>query len=411
MPFPNEKNPDREKVTLQLENGEQFTNITSYTFRNDFLTPVDHFTLNIGLGEPTQTEKVQFLKKVAIGNIVKLTVDGTEQATCVIDELDIQRSRGSGLTLTIEGRNRLGLAMDSGIDPKISFDSATNLFELLDQVFRPFGFTFVIESNDDARNLASGNKYGNKLPKAKHPKKLTEYTLHQVKPLLHEGAYEFAMRVCKRNGLQIVSSPDGNGIIAAKPDFDQGPIYQLRRRVTDSQRNNIISGGCKRSGQDQPSIIFAQGYTGGTADFTRTKELIGMVNPVIGANVSPFLEANREASFLLNEKFVHADLFSDSPIARPMYLHDAEARTPEELQNFLRREMASRLRKSMTCNYTVAGHVSNNCIWTVDTVVDVADDDTDVQEPMWILSRTLSKSRGAGTTTTLELVRLNSIVL
>ena len=102
---------------------------------------------------------------------------------------------------------------------------------------------------------------------------------------------------------------------------------------------------------------------------------------------------------------------------RPVFLHDDESKTQEQLNNFVRREMSLAVRKSLTAEYTVEGHGQKNeddggfVPWDIDTVVDVLDDVAGIAERMYVVGRGFEKSRQSGTTTRLELIRLHSIEL
>jgi prophage tail gpP-like protein len=98
-----------------------------------------------------------------------------------------------------------------------------------------------------------------------------------------------------------------------------------------------------------------------------------------------------------------------TPFARPMYLKDDESHSQEEIEAFAKREMSLYTRKSLVCNYTVAGHTSNGHPWTVDTIVDVDDECGNVHEPMWIQERTFTKSRSGGTRTSMVLLRVGAL--
>jgi prophage tail gpP-like protein len=54
---------------------------------------------------------------------------------------------------------------------------------------------------------------------------------------------------------------------------------------------------------------------------------------------------------------------------------------------------------------TVYGHTQDGHPFAVDTLIDVDDDVLGLHEPMWVMERTYTKSRSAGTTTTLTLIR------
>lgn len=96
---------------------------------------------------------------------------------------------------------------------------------------------------------------------------------------------------------------------------------------------------------------------------------------------------------------------------RPLFLHDEESKTQEQLENFVRREMAQRLRASLEVHMVVDGHrAPNGAYWATDTMVTLRDDLSGLNEALWIVARTFQKSRHDGTTTELQLIRPYSLV-
>jgi hypothetical protein len=181
----------------------------------------------------------------------------------------------------------------------------------------------------------------------------------------------------------------------------------------------VLEGTVRFDYSDQPAVIFADAYGGG-GEFGKGRIKAFVVNPYFGVDDQGFVldqvtqltlkfpEAQQVV--MGTEPFKHR--VTNVPI-RPMFLHDDESKTPEQLANFLRREMSLLLRKSLHASYLVEGHgqLINGIFvpWDVDTVVDVQDDAAGLNEKMYILSRTFSKSRTGGTHTRLELIRLGSI--
>lgn len=94
---------------------------------------------------------------------------------------------------------------------------------------------------------------------------------------------------------------------------------------------------------------------------------------------------------------------------RPVFLYDHESRTEEQLEAFLRRELALRLRNALAATYTVAGHTSDGAVWNIDTIALVDDEWSGIVDALWILSRTFMKDRHGGTQTRLELIQRDSL--
>lgn len=314
---------------------------------------------------------------------------------------------------------------------------------------------------EQAAPLLSSRLRGEKL--SKKGKELKNVVLHQLRPYESEGLFSFASRVCQRHGLWIWSTADGRKIIVSKPNFYQEPKYRLSRGVP-GEASNILDGSVTRDISDQPSIIIADAYSQGSGGFGSGRLRSCGINPAI--NLVPGNPAFDKYSFTQTVKGVRQEIKVDAatstklsldrnefaelrtvkfdeytitkapkpdtvvkiplhviaveavgepmnvPSTKVLFLHDNESQTQEQLDNFVKRQMALAIRKSLTATYTVEGHgqrVDGKLVpWAIDTLVDVDDRPTGLQQLMYVVGRTFSKSR-SGTTTKLELIRLNSL--
>jgi hypothetical protein len=419
MPIYSPATPDKQKILMRaIDYDVDITLWTSYSFSSNFLTPADGWSMTIG-GDKLAPEQVETFRP---GEHVRLFVDNYALGDGRIDRVEISANRSSGVVYSIHGRDRLGPVVDSIADPRTVFKTGVTLAEFLKQLLKPYGWgnddDFEIDNRAN-RDAKTGGSRGTPLAKRKSKTgKLSEFQIHQLKPHDHEGLYRFIARVVERFGLFVRLSADGSKVIVAPPDFDQEPKYQLVRRRGE---NNILSGTVVYDSTDQPSIIIADGFSN-NAEFGRGQLKALCVNPYFG-----FDDDNNElpevARLLTEYKDAQRLGFAVYPFKRrapifppkPMFLHDEESKTQEQLAWFVKRTMSELLRKSMVCHYEVEGHGQNVdgvfVPWDVDTVVDVQDEVGGVNERMYVLGRTFEKSRTAGTTTKLELIRLKSIAV
>lgn len=407
--------PEREVVAIELKDaGVQLKTWISYRYNEHFLTPSDAFSFTIG------DEHVDDVTAAALvpGASVTLVLNGNVQSTGYIDTVEKRANRSGGTEWTIGGRDKLGQAVDSGIDPRTQFKPTQTLADFLKTVYGPFGWStdsaFVIE-NGANRGVLTGQKRGT--PTSKKGKELKKFAIHQLRPYAREGAHEFASRVCQRKGLWIWPTADGTQLVVGTPDFEQSPMYTLQRRIGGT--NNILDGSVRFDVSNQPNVIVADGFGGG-GEFGHSRLRAYLANPAVALGGDQTAASAAYQALFAKFKSAHALTAKHSfytvntPTLRVMYLHDDESKTQEELDNFVYREMALRMRQGLTVHYTVEGHGQyaldgSFTPWAVDTVVDVQDDIGGVHEPMWVLSRTFNKSRHSGTTTELELIRLYSL--
>jgi|GEM_PF-3457262 len=413
--------PDQEQVQLRIMDAHvTLSRWVDYDFASDYFKPASGFSFVVA--DETLPERER--EALVIGARVRLTINGVPLADGHIDDLDIGANRQAGQVWNIIGRERLGLAVDGIADPSLQFKEGTTLADFLVRLYTPFGWAgpdhFQID-NAASRGATNGLR-GTPMTrggKRKGPRPLKNFVLHQLKPHNHEGVHDFAKRVAERHGLWIRCSEDGERIIVDTPNYAQPASYQLRRNGNGT--TNVLDGRVRLSFRDQPACIIADGSSGG-GEFGRGRIKAYAVNPYFGVDEDGFV-LPEVTQVLQRHPTAQQVVLTTQPFKRRtanvppriVFLHDEESRTQEQLNNFVRREMSLLTRRSMVANYLVEGHGQNVegqfVPWLVDTVVDVQDDVADVHELMWVSSVRYSKSRAAGTTTQLELIRLNSVQL
>jgi prophage tail gpP-like protein len=412
--------PDGQTVRLRImDAGVDLTRWKSYDFSEDFLTPSDSFHFTLGDEQLSEDQR----EAIKMGARVRLYVERLVMAEGYIDSVEVSADRNGGLTYAISGRDRLGQTLDTVADPQFQLKDGGTLADLLIRLFTPFGWTgethFNID-NEANRNARTGTRGTptTKGGKKKGPRPLKSFVLHQTKPYNHESVFHFASRVAQRHGLWIWCTADGEQLIVGKPEFDQEPIFRLRR--DRGGNGNILSGSVRYELTDQPTMLVADSFSSG-GEFSKGRCKAYIVNPLLGLTDEGEYTPEVKAVLAKHPRAVENTLpgaafpFRAANIPfRPMYLHDDESKTQEQLNNFVKREMSLLYRKALTCHYEVEGHGQtvdgNFTAWAADTVVDVFDEAAELTERMYVLGVHYSKQRGGnGTTTRLDLVRLHSI--
>lgn len=418
--IPTSSQPESDAIVLQLRDdrggvSQEVTNFVSYSFNSHFLTPTDGFHFTIG----DEAVLRSLLGAVYVGQRVSLTINGLRQADGYIDRIHVRSSRDGGTELTIEGRDRLSKVVDANADPqKYRFTANNTLEDVLVHTLHGFGWTedHVLDDNAANANIITGQLQGQRT--SKKGKLLKSFSLHQFKPYPQEGVFGFLSRLSQRFGLWIWLSADGEDVIVSRPNFEQPAIVRLVHKLSDTGQNNVVTGECAINGTNQPTMIIATGFGGG-GEYDRSHMKVIMVNELTGltagglyrSEVRDTLLDHPEATVLDARGQLGSLLVNDGVVGnmvkaphRPIYLHDDESKTIEQLENFVRREMALRQRDGITAHYTFEGHTLQGAPWCVDTIVDVDDDALGLHTRMWVMSRTFEKSRMGGTTTTVELI-------
>lgn len=411
--------PDKEQVSLFLPEAKlEIDNFQEYSFNANFLTPSDGFSFVVG----EENLSVDWREALRPGAEVNLRLNGRVQATGYIDSIERSASRGGGVEWRVEGRDRLGQAVDACADPFLMLKESMTLLDGMKVLFGPFGWVTndqYVEDNDANFQLKVGltkrRKTRTSDSKGFGRRAIKATQLHQFKAYPREGVFEFASRLTQRHGLWIWASADGRQLIIGAPDFEALPFQQLIRGTNDKGefQNNVLDGSVKFDVANQPTVIVADGYSQ-NGEFGRSKVRAIMTNTAVYTNDTAYADTFirfKDAKNVLGHPF---ETPTYVPRNRTAFFHDDESQTMEHLENFIRREMALLQRQSLQVQYTVEGHGQITDVgfvpWVVDSTVAVRDEVTGLRETLYVLGVTFNKSRSGGTSTQLELIRLNTLL-
>ncbi len=405
--------PDKVQVAMVLrETGAVIKDWISYEFNQHFLTPTSGFSFIVG--------GFHFLRLfeagVRPGARVSLRLGENFVGDGYIDDVEIGADRSGGIVAHITGRDRVGYAIDSNAKPTIKFKEGATLADALKEILAPYGFTKFELSNDANVGLQTGLVSGQKFSaggKKKGPKPLSSFVLHETKPYPGEGAFEFAQRLTQRHGLWLWLAADGETVVVSKPDYTRAPAHSFFRYLNG--RSNVLSGTVKYGVGEQPTLIIAEGIGGG-GEWGHSQLQAKCTNPVCWTDDPAWAQTWLEYKNAQTVEFGPVGQYPFIvPKCRTVYLHDQSSQTPQQLANFVKREMSLAVRKSLQGTYSVIGHgqmVNDQFVpYAVDTMIEVEDEVTGVREPLWVVSRTFARDRENGTTTRLELLRAHSLEL
>lgn len=408
----------------------------SYDLDSELLTPADSWSFTAPVvGSVASREGLRASIEENWSSVeVTLSRDGSDDARCVqltgvVDDVAFSDDRNEAGTLRIMGRDRAAALVSSSADLSLGFDEETYFAQAIQDVVRPYGIDVVTESAP-ARLLATGQtvrldrprvlrayarsmgldveavsmaagrrtaRSGNATLDASstsdrarerarrgHAAGMTGSDVERLRvsdarPQVGETVWDFIDRHCRRFGVLPWMNARGQLVISS-PDYDQAPLFTLRRSLRPGDRtNNILSGGWVTKYGQRASEVTVYGRTR-SPDATR----------------SPF----------------HATVAADDvPFHRPMVIHDNSVRSEEEAERRARRELARQRQDALVLEYQVQGHGQGASIYAVDTVVEVQDEATAREGLFYIVGRRFTKDRAKGTITTLRLVPVGSIAL
>lgn len=404
---------DKEVPLALVVGGHTFDKWSEYSFTDSFLAPADSFSFGSSSYSMTPEER----RRVHPGAKVSLVIDGAVQGTGYLDKSSVGARRAGGAVVSLTGRDTFGHVVDSNMDPRVKFKPEHTILQIAQGVLEPFGFTDFSSDNSDSRSVAS--KF--KAKTTKKGKTIKKSGLAKLRPSEGEGCYAFLARVCTRFGCWVWPSIDGTTAILGTPDFEQEPSGIIRR-TWDGLKNNVLDGGeVSYDLTAQPSYIVAEGIGGG-GEWGHSKLRVVIINPFVEVADDLLAELEQYQPYklaLYYDPAIHGTAKNVPVIIgntrnlrpRPMFKHDAESKNIEQLEHYARREMSMLTRKFLTAKYTIRGHMIDGTVPVSDTTWHIRDEVGDIDEVMWLTSRTLKRSRSGGTTTELEFIRLNSMVL
>ncbi len=413
---PQQPGLEEDVISLEFPDiGKSMSTWISYTFHTDFMTPNASWSF-----ECADNNYFDLFKLIQNGQKVALKVNGKITATGYVDQINIVSSRNGGTIMQVRGRDTLGPACDSTVDPKFKFDGLQTCKDVVLKLMNPFGFDeFEV---DDIKNLQRLTGTTNILSTDETGTKIISKSINapmnsKFKPHPGEGVYEFCERLGRRFGYHIWADASGHRLHLGQPNFIKKPLYKVIHQ-NDTPRDNLLNVAIESTVSydwtKQPSVIIAEG-AGGGGHFRKQSIKVLMVNELLGESDSPEVAALKkqypEAKVIKRRSYIKRPekIVPKTAFAKPLFLYDDESKNKEQLTNYVRRAMAEFQSSFLKVTYTVNRHSqkssrTESAIWTPNTMVDVYDVINDIKGPMWIKARTFTKDRHGGTKTTIECI-------
>ena len=429
-------------VVLRLPDyGQEVRNWSRYTYNDAFLTPVAGWSFSVSDEDTTLTQQL-----LVPGARVELVINNNVQCSGFIEHKVVDSDTGGGTNVTVSGRDILGPVVDATVDPAFKFQQGITVPELVLGVLAPFGIKVIYNADLFNIYVVSGfdkgsGRGGPIAVQAKQQKTTvnadgtlslsyttvaaTQYvsplrpdlrtlTADQIKPNWGEGVWTYLERLLRRLGLMMWAAADGSGVVIDKADFATAPQMSIVHKRGDTSRNNVKRGRLELDQVSQPSCIIAKGMGGGQATSSGGLVIV-MVNELTGlddqGNVLPEIlniKARYKSAKVLPirpQLVPFQRPLGDQKIAKPFFLKDDESKNLAQLEAFTRRKMAEFQMKGFQASYDLIGHTLSGHPWAINTNVAVDDEVLGIQETLWIVERTFTKSSGDGTAASLKLIR------
>lgn len=420
--------PGEHRLMVEIEEtGEIWDKVESYRLTSNYLVPADEWTFTAYNHDNPGALRRKFRPLMR----VKLYIDGELQ---VIGRIDKTRGvRESKSSLQVTGRDYMAELVDGGADPALVFTADQDLGDALLQLWRPFGVRTLVGNWNLTRNLLTGRQ-----PFIGEPtRSFKQAKVQDFNPKHGDGAYQVGDKICARHGFTIQQGGQRGNVAIVEPQFGQDPLYDLvrggnvmgadaERDYADAPTVTIATGRLKKSKSNDQALFGRTAGIGASATPTGQQVIPGLIQwPSFGDlapnEIGKLDEVKRialEPVSLLRSQRIDWKAKTmpfepeDDVLYRPMYYEDKDAKTDEEIDSGVRRELSRRLKSCLTYNCTMRGHreLKSGAIYSVDTMAMVKDDVEDVNQAMWVLERTLYND-GHGPLTDAQLILPGSIAL
>lgn len=350
---------------------------TSYAFERSIVTPASAFRFSA-----PGVEKAQRLA-IRSGDTVSLFALGANAfkqpiAVGFVDETDTH-ILPSSVDYLLSGRDTVGQLVDNdSVDAQNRIINTTNIS--LEQIFATLIANTRIPQEFIKNFIPNGNLLFQTRPGASKLSTLQQYL-------------DFT-------NCLVWSNPDGRAVIG-KPNFAQGPSGKLTMLSSDPTQNNLIEARVKRNLTQVIRQIVTQLQTNEQVD----------ASTFTVANADPDVRA-RAASLVGRSLYRLFSYGNGADAVNQINQVGNSSGDPKVLgRSFSLREIARENMKILDVEAIIGGTHLNEFgqVYNIDQIYDVALEDEDVAEPMYVYSVSFELTVEHGMITRLRLCRLGSI--
>jgi len=339
--------------TVYLEiGGKKIEYFISYSIESNLFVADDPFTLE--LANPGV--------KITPGQQCKLYVNDSLELHGIIDRRE-RSSEKSSRTLTISGRDLMGLVVDAYADNFVELNNV-KLRDLTETLLKPIPFikrkSVIYGKGDKDRAVAI-------------TKTEEEYDISQIEPgqTVFEALKNHAMSrgllfYCDRNGIFVYGSPLTKG----------KALFNLVRRF-DSKGNNIKKG-------------------------TEVDDISGRYKTIKVAGQ----QQGSDATAVGEHNFDGIAVDPSFPFEKTFVATVDDGQDPDKYAAIL---MSKQIFEGYQLDYTVKGHSQGDRNWQANAICHVEDEDLEIDGDFLIYSRAFTRSKADGTETALKLSKLGAL--
>lgn len=385
------------RVQLGFSDGETLAEWQTVSLRDSFADPIGEFRLS---SAPVTDGGVlaYYRARLRKGELVSIRVNDVPQFVGLIQTVEKTISDG-GVVFEVSGGTPLlttweGAAVEDPNDyeKELSFRSETadvEVHDLILRVMKPYGFAELVGDDGSHVDLTSGKK-------RKKKRKLTIEGLTQREAIAHPGetAYGLCARVLTHLGVCLKVRWDGV-LFLTRPDHDQDVSYVVGQTESEGFTGDRFFGPVqiRDTNEGQFSEVCVRGQAPENPDTTTAARPVGVVkSSAINADRPPYR--------------------SEIATYKPRVIKDKQARDLGRSQSTAKLSLGLAAQNAFTVSGTVDGWISTTGrIWTVNTLARVVVQKDEIDETMFLNSRTLVQDADNGQRTQLTFVPKGYVVL
>ncbi len=385
--------PVRAQLKLTFDDGGIIDAWTEATLRDSFVDPLG--SVQVTAKPATSAQYADYRTKLGKGQQIHVYINGAHQGRFIIQDVDRETGAADGRTIKVTAHTPLITPYEGAVDPDLSLAHQTDVsiaYAVL-QVLGPYGFDVI---DTDARAHVNALT-GVPLPGGVGPQfavgdlKMRNATAHDG-----ETAYQFVARIITRLGCALRIMQDDT-LFVGVPNYAQPNAYTVVLTKTP--------GTYPGAARFFSSVKIHETNAG---QFAQTA-VIGMRHLAAGApNVA------RPKATVLATNVIPQRCQYRSAVApfKPLTYKDKSSRDLAQAQNAALFELGMRAKDAYTVEGPVDGWLDpgNGRVWTVDTMARVVVEPEGLDDPMYLLERTLHMD-ASGQWTSLKFIPSGALVL
>ncbi len=364
----------------RFNRGNPFTidRFISYSFSSNILIPVDTFAFSFRPEAPKKEDRSSYYDRIVMeGDAVQLTVGGVALATGYVDARDSDTDISTGVTLTVHGRDLMGMMEDNdAVNPDASilwFNSCTikNVMEALIKNTRILSF--------ETRDVDEKHKdFFGTVPGESKLAALQRY----LDPL---------------NALAWMNA--GGGVVIGKPAFSSPAVGTLGVRIFD-RTSNVLNFRVKRASGTIHNVILAI-WTGNESVQTISKK---QAKPNNAEGPARLYKAGHRLYRTIVTSAPSGDVKDAAELNRFIGSDDY-------MSALAKKEMARENINEMIVTCSVPGHLNEQGDpFMPDQCYNIIHDAEGIDEKMYLFGVEYALSEDSGQVTHLSFCKLNTIV-